>query len=138
MPPLWLVAALLSIVSASTGQILLKIGVKAALPPDAIRHPLALLSVFTNPFIVAGVVAFALSMVLWLGAINGQQLSAVYPMAALGYVLVTLVSVRLFHDSLGGWKIAGIGLIIVGVLVLNAGIGNPTIAHDPPNELSTR
>lgn len=134
-PGLWLLCALLSIGCASTGQILLKLGVRAAaLPPDAVRHPLALFGAFLNPFVICGVTAFAASMVFWLGAISGQQLSAVYPMAALGYVIVTVASVRIFHDELTGWKIAGIAIIVLGVAVLNAG-PRPiaaTVADAPP------
>lgn len=121
-PPLWLVAALLSIASASTGQILLKLGVRNAhLAPDAAKHPAILLGVLLTPYVMAGIAAFALSMVLWLGAISGQELSTVYPMAALGYVLVTVLSVRLFHDRIDAWKLAGIALIVAGVLILNVG-----------------
>ncbi|HEV3156107.1 MAG TPA: EamA family transporter [Candidatus Baltobacteraceae bacterium] len=125
--PLWLIAALCSITSASAGQILLKIGVRsAALPSDSLEHPNELLNMLLNPYVAAGVFAYAASMVLWLAAINGQELSRVYPMAALGYVLVTIVSVKLFHDEITVWKVAGIALIILGVIVLNQGAGTPT------------
>jgi multidrug transporter EmrE-like cation transporter len=121
-PPLWLVAALLSIASASAGQILLKIGVRNAhLAPDVAKHPLVLLGVLFTPYIMAGIAAFGLSMLFWLGAISGQELSTVYPMAALGYVVVTVLSVRLFHDHVDIWKLAGIALIVAGVLTLNIG-----------------
>jgi multidrug transporter EmrE-like cation transporter len=133
IPPPWLIAALLSIASASTGQILLKIGVRsAALPPDAIRHPLVLLSAMLNPFVIVGIMAFVASMIFWLGAINGQQLSNVYPLAALGYVIVTVVSVRLFHDQVTVWKVVGIGFIVLGVILLNHGVTTVNAAPEPP------
>lgn len=125
--PVWLFVALLSILSASTGQVLLKIGV-SALPSNPLKNPAELLIAFLNPFVVAGVLAFALSMVLWLGAISGQQLSSVYPLAALGYVVVSVASVWLFRDTMGALKIAGIMLIVLGTIVLNAG-NSAFVAH---------
>lgn len=115
--PLWLVAASMSVGFASVGQILLKIGVRRnAIPTDLARHPLAVLTALFHPYVAAGVFAFAISMILWIVALNGQQLSLVYPMAALGYVLVTIASACLFGETMNLWKIAGIRLIILGVL----------------------
>lgn len=122
VPPLWLIATLLSVLCASGGQILLKIGVRSAeLPANVLLHPAPLFAALLNPYIIGGILAFVASMLLWLAAINGQQLSSVYPLAALGYVIVTLVSALLFHDRITVWKIAGIMLIVLGVALLNHG-----------------
>lgn len=119
-PPLWLLAAFISVGFASLGQVLLKIGVRhGAMPANLARHPLTVLTALWHPYIAAGIVAFAMSMVLWIVALNGEQLSVVYPMAAIGYVIVTIASVWLFGETLNPWKILGIGLIILGVLALN-------------------
>jgi drug/metabolite transporter (DMT)-like permease len=131
-PPLWLIATLLSVLCASSGQILLKIGVRSAgLPPNVLLHPVALFAALLNPFIIGGIFAFVASMLLWLAAINGQQLSSVYPLAALGYVIVTLVSVLLFHDRITVWKVAGILLIVLGVALLNHGTSSTSDVVDP-------
>jgi drug/metabolite transporter (DMT)-like permease len=123
-PPLWLIATLLSVLCASSGQILLKIGVRStALPPSSLLHPTYLLAALLNPYVIGGIFAFVASMLLWLAAISGQQLSSVYPLAALGYVIVTLVAALLFHDRITAWKVAGILLIVLGVAVLNYGSG---------------
>lgn len=121
MLPAWFVAALLSITLAASGQVLLKVGVQRAFTANVASYPSMLLAAIREPFIALGVTAFAASTVVWLAAISGQQLSRVYPMAALGYILVTIASVRLFHDTVTPWKIAGITLIVVGIVVLNAG-----------------
>lgn len=126
--PLWLIAALLSIACASAGQIFLKIGVRGALPSDAIRHPFLLLAALLNPYVILGTAAYAISMILWLGAISGQALSVVYPMAALGYVLVSMASVWLFGDAVTPAKVFGITLIIIGIIVLNTGVTKPIVS----------
>lgn len=122
--PIWLIAALLSICSASAGQLLLKVGVRGAhLPPNPLQQPLSLVLALFQPLIICGIIAEATSMMLWLAAINTRALSAVYPMAALGYVIVTVVSVVFFGEGLSIGKIAGIALIVLGVVVLNSGFG---------------
>jgi multidrug transporter EmrE-like cation transporter len=121
MLPTWFLAALLSIALAATGQVLLKLGVQRAFTPDVTTYQAMFLAALREPRIACGVAAFAASMVVWLAAISGQQLSRVYPMAAIGYVLVTIASVRLFHDTVTPGKIAGIALIVIGIVVLNVG-----------------
>lgn len=127
-PPLWLFAALGSVAMASAGQIFLKLGVRALSASGiALSAPGGVVAAMLQPALIAGVLAFATSMLLWIVAIQGQQLSYVYPLAALGYILVTLLSVAIFGDSLNGWKVGGILLIVVGVGVLNMGrIAVPT------------
>lgn len=131
-PPLWLCAALGSVAVASAGQIFLKLGVRAISASGvglSARHAIA--AAILQPQLIAGVLAFAASMLLWIVAIQGQQLSYVYPLAALGYILVTLLSVAIFGDSLNGWKVGGILLIVLGVGVLNMGrVAAPTSAAE--------
>ena len=47
---------------------------------------------------------------------------------------MTVASVRLFHDTVTPWKIAGIALIVLGIVVLNA--GSP--AASTPTGVATR
>jgi len=125
----WWFAALLSIVCASMGQVLLKLGVRNALPADALRHPALLLGAIVHPYVLAGIAAFFASMLFWLVAINGRQLSAVYPLASLAYVLVTIASVVVFRDTVTIQKVLGIALIILGIVVLNAGGALTTVGE---------
>ena len=59
--------------------------------------------------------ANALLLVL---ALRDGHLSLLYPLYALSYVWVNLLSVWLFHESMNAWKIGGVVLIISGVAVL--------------------
>jgi drug/metabolite transporter (DMT)-like permease len=48
-------------------------------------------------------------------------LSLLYPVIALTYVWVTVLSILIFHDDINPWKLAGIVLIVSGVAVLGKG-----------------
>ena len=125
MFPLWLIAALCSVCLAASGQLVLKLGVKSlALPQDALAHPIELLAALLSPMIIGGIALFACSVVFWLAAISGQELSRVYPLASLGYVIVTLASIKIFHEDITIYKILGIICIVVGVSILQVRTGS--------------
>jgi multidrug transporter EmrE-like cation transporter len=46
------------------------------------------------------------------------DLSYAYPMVALGYVLVCVFSVLLFKETMPMLRIAGLGVIIIGVIMI--------------------
>jgi drug/metabolite transporter (DMT)-like permease len=54
-------------------------------------------------------------------ALRDGELSLLYPVIALTYVWVTLLSVVVFHDRVNPIKLAGVGTIVVGVAVLGRG-----------------
>jgi multidrug transporter EmrE-like cation transporter len=56
-----------------------------------------------------------LSVVVWILALARVEVSVAYPMLSLGYVVNALAAWWLFNESLSGARIAGIGVILVGV-----------------------
>jgi uncharacterized membrane protein len=59
--------------------------------------------------------------VLLVIALKDGELSLLYPVIALTYVWVTILSFLIFHDQINQWKLAGILLIMCGVVVLGKG-----------------
>ena len=70
--------------------------------------------VFNVP-IIAGLGCYVLSVVVWILALARVEVSVAYPMLSLGYVVNALAAWWLFNESLSGARIAGIGIILVGV-----------------------
>jgi multidrug transporter EmrE-like cation transporter len=65
--------------------------------------------------IIAGLACYALSVVLWILALVRVEVSVAYPMLSLGYVVNAVAAWWLFGESLSGARLAGIGVILVGV-----------------------
>jgi len=65
--------------------------------------------------IIAGLACYALSVVLWILALVRVEVSVAYPMLSLGYVVNALAAWWLFGENLSGARLAGIGIILVGV-----------------------
>jgi len=61
------------------------------------------------------------STVLLVLALRHGHLSLLYPVIALTFVWVTILSVMIFHDSMNGFKLAGITIIAGGVAILGKG-----------------
>jgi multidrug transporter EmrE-like cation transporter len=70
--------------------------------------------IFNVP-IIAGLGCYALSVVVWILALARVEVSVAYPMLSLGYVVNALAAWWLFNESLNGARLAGIGIILVGV-----------------------
>ncbi|MBI4874347.1 MAG: EamA family transporter [Acidobacteria bacterium] len=74
-----------------------------------------------NPRLVLGVSLFLLSTVFYLLGIRHGELSVLYPMVSLGYVWTLLWSRLFFKEPFTRDKFAGLGLILLGIVLLNLG-----------------
>ena len=70
--------------------------------------------VFNVP-IIAGLGCYALSVVVWILALARVEVSVAYPMLSVGYVVNAVAAWWLFGENLSGARLAGIGIILLGV-----------------------
>ena len=120
MTALNLALALIAIVLATAGQLLLKAGTNAvgafaftlenALPVG--------LRLALEPRIVAGIGCYVASLVLWIMALSRTDVSIVYPLVSIGFVLNAVFAWWLLGESVTPMRLAGIGIIIAGVIVV--------------------
>jgi multidrug transporter EmrE-like cation transporter len=69
--------------------------------------------------IVVALLCYAASVVVWTLALVRVDVSVAYPMLSIGYVVNALMAWWLFGEQLTGARIAGIGVIIVGVWLVS-------------------
>jgi len=98
----------------AAAQILMKTGANRMANPG-------LLGMATNLPLMSGYCLYGLSTLLLVLALREGELSLLYPVIALTYVWVTVLSFLIFHDHLNPWKLMGIVLIVAGVAVLGKG-----------------
>jgi drug/metabolite transporter (DMT)-like permease len=100
-------------------QILIKRGAgELGANPTMVQTALAMV---LNPSLLAGFSMYGVSMVLLVLALRHGELSLLYPVFALTYVWVTILSVTLLHESINAFKLAGIVTIVGGIAVLGKG-----------------
>jgi drug/metabolite transporter (DMT)-like permease len=112
---------LFSVFMGATGQMILKLGVNKLgsvfCSPQTVFHDLARIG--STPQVLIALVFYAAGSITWIKALSRENLSYVYPMASLSYVLVLFYSYFLFKEPLTINKIIGIFLIIGGVIFIN-------------------
>jgi len=103
-------------------QILIKVGMNPAHLDPAVKglFPL-LLALATDVPLVAGYFCYGLFTVAMVLALRQGELSKLFPIIALTYVWVTLLSYWLLHDTPNWYKNAGIVTIVIGVAILGQG-----------------
>ena len=98
-------------------QLLLKAGAGSLANVELRASNAALIAsrVIFNVPIIVGLGCYVLSVVVWILALARVEVSVAYPMLSLGYVVNALAAWWLFNESLNGARLAGIGIILVGV-----------------------
>ncbi|GAI81331.1 unnamed protein product [marine sediment metagenome] len=118
-----ILAIFLSISLAVVGQLLLKMGMlrigRFSLNISTIVQQYT--RIFLNLFVIAGVIGFFLSMMVWLYVLSRLELSTAYPFVALNYVLILFVSHFLLKETITPVKIMGVAVIVLGVFLISRG-----------------
>ena len=74
--------------------------------------------VATQPYILGGLMCYAISVVVWIMALSRVEVSIAYPMLSIGYVVNAIAAYLLFGEAVGVQRLVGIGIIVVGVYVV--------------------
>lgn len=75
-------------------------------------------SLAVNVWLWLGLACYAVSVVVWILALSRVDVSIAYPMLSIGYILNAVAAWKLFEEPLSLGRLAGIGIIILGVYVL--------------------
>ena len=98
-----------AVVLGTAAQLFLKAGTNAA--------PVGL-GLALEPRILAGIFCYAVSLVVWIVALSKTPVSVAYPMVSVGFALNALLAWWLLGEALTPMRMAGIGVIIVGVVIV--------------------
>ncbi len=71
-----------------------------------------------EPHILGGVACYVVSLVVWIMALSRVEVSIAYPMLSFGYVINAVAAYYLFGEAVTPARLAGIGLIILGVFIV--------------------
>lgn len=79
-------------------------------------------AIFSDWQLFTGYALYGLSTVVLIVALKYGQLSILYPVIALTYVWVTILSVMLYNETLNPFKLLGLTTVILGVVILGRGM----------------
>jgi multidrug transporter EmrE-like cation transporter len=109
---------LFAVVSAATGQVMLKHGMGVASARAAHSGGSLALRAATSPWVLLGLVVFGVSAVAWLAALSQVPLSVAYPFNALGYLVILTASIVILHERANALTWAGTFLVVSGLLIV--------------------
>jgi drug/metabolite transporter (DMT)-like permease len=110
--------AIFTAFSMAGGQLLFKLGAVKLQGNSLITW---VTSFVKNPFLVFAIFLYATTILVWIYVLRTLPLSVAYPLTALSYIIVPLLSFLFLHERIS-WQ-TGIGclLIIVGVTISQLG-----------------
>lgn len=112
--------ALSSIALSVAGQFALKAGVSTSRAREAVLggfSPRGVFAILTEPYVALGFLLYALGAVVWLAVLSRWDVSKAYPLTGLGFALAVGIGMAA-GESVNIWRIAGVGLVCVGVVLI--------------------
>lgn len=116
-----LIILFIAIAMGAVGQIAMKGGmnrVKEKSGGDLGPIVKAFPRVFTDLYVLTGIIIYVFSTVLWLWVLSKVPLSFAYPCISISYIIIIIAGKWVFKERIDKWKIAAIVLILLGVAAL--------------------
>lgn len=105
------------------GQLILKwqVNLSAPAPFRFAAHWPPVMVLLLRPWVLSAFVAAFGASLCWMLALQRLELSKAYPFMALNFVFVSLLAVPMFGEILTVNRLAGLLIIVVGLIVLSQG-----------------
>jgi len=109
------------IVFGAVGQILMKTGMSQIGQIHGLRElvaPGTVFHMFTNGYVIGGLLLYAVSAFLWLGALSILDVSFMYPLLSLAYVLTAVLAFIFLKEQITLFRVGGIVLVVIGCFMI--------------------
>ena len=111
----------ISVILGAFGQISLKKGIAKTQIRGIRQVTKNIHKIITTPFILLGLIFYAISSLLWLSSMTKLDISFMYPLVSTGY-LITAFSAKFFlGEKINTNRWTGIALILVGSFFIMMG-----------------
>jgi|GEM_PF-245364 len=110
----------ISILASSFGQLFLKLGalqLGEVTNDNAVNH---MLRIAMTPYLLVGLAAYGVGAVSYILVLTRVKLSVAAPAASLIYLSSVLIGYFIFKEGLPPIRLAGLGLIVMGVVLVTA------------------
>lgn len=103
-----------------SGHLLIKMGLShtLTLPPSSPVW-LRIFHCVIQPEVAGGLLVYFLGSLCWMMAVAQQEISFLYPLSSVNYVLVVFASSTFFGETVSLPRMAGVALIVLGMVLMN-------------------
>ena len=118
----WLVFLIVSfsILLNAFGQVSLKYGMNAYGSVD-FSDLKKVVFMFFQPFVFVGLCLYVISTIFWLVSLSNADLSFIYPLNAVSFVLVAILARVVFKEYFNLTKLAGFFFVMLGAAIIGVG-----------------
>ena len=109
-----LLLVFISVFLAAIGQVAMKKGMNDV----DINCVTELTKILTRNYVWLGLSLYGISTVFWLVALTRFDLSYMYPLISLGYILTAVFAYTFLHEHISLMRWGGILLVICGVILI--------------------
>lgn len=115
----WWIAFAASSLAVVSGHLLIKAGLNALLPLPAGTDLLTrVLHEVLQPQVFMGLLIYLAGTICWMRAVSQKEISFLYPLSSVNYVLVVAISTTLFHEAISARRTAGVVVIVLGMILM--------------------
>ena len=111
---LWaILLVLFTTLLTSSAQILYKLG--------STNLTFSIVDLLKNYYLIAGFIIYAIGGTLMIISFRGGEVSVLYPIIAMSYIWVSLLSVKFLGEVMNKFKWIGVAGIIIGIVLIGFG-----------------
>jgi len=115
---------LICVLFGALGQISMKTGMREVQQINSfsdLLEPSTIMEIFGNIYVIGGIILYMVSAFLWLGALSTLDVSLMYPLLSLAYVITAIFAVVFLGEIVTLSRWGGIALVVIGcVLILKS------------------
>ena len=82
-------------------------------------NPSTLFRLFINPYVLTGMFLSVIALVLWLSAMTTLDISLMYPLISLSYVVVAIIAVIFLKEDITLLRWIGIFMVVGGCFLIS-------------------
>ena len=116
-----LTLVLICIFAGAAGQICFKCGMSNIGKInnfDSLLNSKTIISIATNSYIILGTLLYGTAFILWLGALSTLDISYMYPLLSLGYVITVVFAFVFIRENISLLRWVGVLLIFAGSVII--------------------
>lgn len=78
-----------------------------------------IINMFANKYVLLGMLLYGSAFVLWLSAMSTLDISFMYPLLSLAYVITAIMAVLFLGEQVSAVRWAGIIMVVMGCLLIS-------------------
>jgi len=119
----WQWAAFGAIALAACGHLLIKLGLSSAAHHAALSGLADKVSLYLfHSALPLGLAVYGIGTLLWIKAVSSRNISFLYPLTALNYVIVSIGGKLFFNETISTGRWIGIAVVVLGVALLQRSV----------------